>query len=283
MTAGRTCRRLPSTLTLARSTSTKASTFAAGKTDRPPSAAHLYAGHAQTPCSTARRLFLDILPPPPRTIILTTFEAHKVCDTTLNSEPHLIIATVLNASIEVEERVQSLDIREPEVSGRLLSGPTVVSRFFIPLSGECSLPTLASSSLLDQGLGLIEGPTHPVLTGPTVTGKKAMSDDGTSLPLSSPRLDPALHTNDPLDPPIHIGSHEQAWRRLIGRAVPQDELPSLIETIFSDRKTIEMVDCLQGSDTQAFIDVIDEVSHHILYPPGLVLFQPSTFCLLGAG
>ena len=69
--------------------------------------------------------------------------------------------------------------------------------------------------------------------------------------------------NDPSDPPIAFDSHEQAWQRLISRTTPQDELPSLIETIFSSRKTINMVDPLQDSDAQAFIDVIDEVRHHI--------------------
>lgn len=120
-------------------------------------------------------------------------------------------------------------------------------------ASESNLPTL-SNSLLDQDLGL------------SVTGESPMSDDGTPLPPPSPRLDPALHTNDPLDPSIPIGSHEQAWRQLISRPVPQDELPSLIEMISSDRKTIEMVDCLQGSDAQAFINVIDGVRYHTLPP-----------------
>ena len=59
-----------------------------------------------------------------------------------------------------------------------------------------------------------------------------------------------------------IDSYEQAWQRLISRAVPQDELPSLIETIFSDRRRTDMVDRLQGSDAQAFIDVVDGVCQH---------------------
>ena len=124
-------------------------------------------------------------------------------------------------------------------------------------TSEPNPPTLASNSLLSQDLGL------------SVTGERLKSNDGTSLPPPSPSLDPALHTNNPLDPSIPIGSHEQAWRRLISRAVPHDELPSLIQTIFSDRKTVEMVDYLQGGDTQAFIDVIDEVRHHIFRLRGI--------------
>jgi len=57
---------------------------------------------------------------------------------------------------------------------------------------------------------------------------------------------------------------EQAWQRLITRAVPCDELPSIIETIFSGRET-DMVDRLRGNDAQAFVDIMDEVCHHVLY------------------
>lgn len=74
-----------------------------------------------------------------------------------------------------------------------------------------------------------------------------------------PCLGPAWHTNDPLDPHIHIDSHEQALQCLINRAVSQVELPSLIEKIFSDWKVTEIVDCLQQNDMQVFIDVIDGV------------------------
>jgi len=72
--------------------------------------------------------------------------------------------------------------------------------------------------------------------------------------------------NDLPDPSIPIDSHKQAWQQLINRTIPQDELPSLIEAVFSDRKVINMVDLLQESHAQAFIDVIDGVRHH---PPEL--------------
>ena len=68
--------------------------------------------------------------------------------------------------------------------------------------------------------------------------------------------------NDLPDPSIATESHKQAWQQLINRTISQDELPSLIETIFSDRKATSMVDPLQESDAQAFIDVIDGVCHH---------------------
>ena len=86
------------------------------------------------------------------------------------------------------------------------------------------------------------------------------------LPLPSPGLDPTQYRPGPS---ITIDSEEQALQRLITRAVPRDEFPSLIETIFSGKKT-DVVDRLSGSDAQAFIDIIDEVRHHTLYSRGMV-------------
>ena len=54
-------------------------------------------------------------------------------------------------------------------------------------------------------------------------------------------------------------------QRLISRAVPPDEFPLLIETIFSGRQAANVVDSLQGSDSQAFIDVMDGVRHRPLW------------------
>ena len=104
----------------------------------------------------------------------------------------------------------------------------------------------------------------PVLIGSVIDGK-AVSDDDASLPLLSPYCDPARDTNDSTNTLTAPGySHEQAWKRLISCGVPRDELPPLIETIFSERKTTNIVDHLQGNDAQAFIDVIDEVRCHSL-------------------
>ena len=83
-----------------------------------------------------------------------------------------------------------------------------------------------------------------------------MSNGDASLLLASPGPDP---TRYPPDPPIAISSQEQAWQRFITRTVPSDELPSLIETIFSGRE----------SDAQVFIDTMDEVHHHTLYFRGM--------------
>ena len=67
------------------------------------------------------------------------------------------------------------------------------------------------------------------------------------------------------EPSIAADSYEQSWKRLLSRTVPQDELPSLIGAIFSDREAIGTVDCLRESDAQVFIDVVYEVRHYALY------------------
>jgi hypothetical protein len=68
------------------------------------------------------------------------------------------------------------------------------------------------------------------------------------------------------DPSVTLESYAQAWQRLISGAVPQDEIASLIGTILSNEKAINVVDRLQGNDVQTFIDVIDAVWHHALPP-----------------
>ena len=90
-----------------------------------------------------------------------------------------------------------------------------------------------------------------------------MADDcDAALPPSSPDLDSTRHLPGPS---IAVDPQEQAWQRLITRAVPSGELPSLIETIFSGRKS-NAVGRLRGSDAQAFIDTMDEVGHHAHSP-----------------
>jgi len=60
-------------------------------------------------------------------------------------------------------------------------------------------------------------------------------------------------------------SGEQALQRLIRGALPQGELASLIEAIFSSKKAIDMVGCLQEREAQTFIDVVHEVRCHFLF------------------
>ena len=69
----------------------------------------------------------------------------------------------------------------------------------------------------------------------------------------------------PPDPSV-LDPDDQALQHLINRTVPQSELASLIETIFSNKKVADVVDYLQGADAQTFIDVIDEVWRRTLLP-----------------
>jgi hypothetical protein len=66
----------------------------------------------------------------------------------------------------------------------------------------------------------------------------------------------------PSDLSVTLSHYDQAWQRLVSGAVPQDELASLIETIFSSEKVTDRVNRLQGNDVQTFIDVLDAVWHH---------------------
>ena len=55
-----------------------------------------------------------------------------------------------------------------------------------------------------------------------------------------------------------------ALQRLLNRAVPQDKLPSVIETIVSNLKAADIVERLRGDDPQTFADIIDEARHHTI-------------------
>ena len=114
----------------------------------------------------------------------------------------------------------------------------------------------------DDNPGPIEGAAHLMLmdidtVGTTVSGGGAPPSDANGLP----------------DPPTATDPHKQAWQQLISPTTPQDELPSLIETIFSDRKTMDMANPLRASDAQVFIDVIDGVRHHVLISGRLVGYK----------
>ena len=63
-----------------------------------------------------------------------------------------------------------------------------------------------------------------------------------------------------------LDSGEQALQCLINSAISLGELSSLIESIFSSEKTTNMVGCLQGSGTQTFVNVVDEVRYCSFIP-----------------
>ena len=59
----------------------------------------------------------------------------------------------------------------------------------------------------------------------------------------------------------------QTWQRVIGNAVPQDELASLLEAVFLKVDITDLVDHLQGKHVQTLIDVIHAVRHYTLQHP----------------
>ena len=59
--------------------------------------------------------------------------------------------------------------------------------------------------------------------------------------------------------PSYLIDAEGALRRLMDGAVPPDELSFLIETVVSNLKAAKIVQFLQGSDAQTFIDMLDRV------------------------
>ena len=62
--------------------------------------------------------------------------------------------------------------------------------------------------------------------------------------------------------PFISDSDRRALRRLVDNATPQDQLASLVETVVSNVKVVDLVKSLQGGDAQAFIDTVDEVCRH---------------------
>jgi hypothetical protein len=76
-------------------------------------------------------------------------------------------------------------------------------------------------------------------------------------------------------------SHDQTLQRLVSRTVPQNELASLVETVFSNKKVADTVDCLRGSDIQTFIDVIDEVRHRTHPSQRYLLIYPKILHFAG--
>ena len=84
-------------------------------------------------------------------------------------------------------------------------------------------------------------------------GGSGLMELGEPLPLQ------AEDTDHISEPPFIPGAREQTLRRLVNGIVPRDELPSVIESIVLNVKAAEIVKCLQRSDAQTFVDVVDKV------------------------
>ena len=135
----------------------------------------------------------------------------------------------------------------------------------------------APSLLLDDNHDLVKDAARSVPMNCSTPRGAVLGDDGTSVLLPPSRLDSEQHTNNPLHPSTTI-DYEQAWQRLTSHPVLQDELPSLIKTIFSDKRGTDMITRLSGDDAPAFLDTIDEVRYHTCRFQGRVGLLPSQPC-----
>ena len=65
---------------------------------------------------------------------------------------------------------------------------------------------------------------------------------------------------------MFVFSNPPPWKQLINPTLSENERFELIEAIFSDNDEAEVFKYLSGNGAQAFVDVIDEASVHILLP-----------------
>ena len=71
------------------------------------------------------------------------------------------------------------------------------------------------------------------------------------------------NANRPSELPLISDTVKRALQRLANRAVPPEELPSVVETIVSSVKAANIAQCLEEGDAQPFIDAIDEARHRV--------------------
>ena len=120
-------------------------------------------------------------------------------------------------------------------------------------------------------------PTHPALTDQLWTLMQCCWDQD---PHSRPEVSDALQVlliqsvSQPFQWPstreldgFLVDSSPPAWKQLISPTLAIHKRIPLIESIFSDLDEVEVVGHLRGDDAQAFVDVINEVSFHVLSPP----------------
>jgi len=125
-------------------------------------------------------------------------------------------------------------------------------------TNESIPPASTPDPFLHPNLGLIQDAALPALTDSGGTSRDAFGESDPPLPPLSE------DTNHPFKPLLVSDSDKRALQRLVSRAVPQDELPFVIESIVSNVRAADIVRCLQGSDAQAFVDVIDEVCYYAI-------------------
>ena len=61
---------------------------------------------------------------------------------------------------------------------------------------------------------------------------------------------------------VSLAITTDSWQRLINHSFSQGEIPSLLETVFWNKEPTDIIQSLQGGDTQALVDILCEVHYH---------------------
>ena len=141
-------------------------------------------------------------------------------------------------------------------------------------SDESSYQVPTLSSFLKGNPDSVEDAALPVLARSSGIDRGVIDESGPPIPPPPGDTD---HLSEPL---LILDSNRRDLQRLVSHDVPRDELPSVIKTIASSVKAADIVEYLQESDAQTFIDVMDEACHHAI--PSIRscfvdLFQPPGF------
>jgi len=141
----------------------------------------------------------------------------------------------------------------------------------------CDIPYSGVSSFMAM-LAITQGkrpqrPTHPDFTENLwALIQRCWDEDPDSRPKASEIVQALLTLLVSLilaiDPPSSLTllmfSAPPAWKRLISPTLPTNERIQLIISIFSCHDEADVFKYPSGNDAQAFVDVVDEVSVHIL-------------------
>ena len=93
--------------------------------------------------------------------------------------------------------------------------------------------------------------------------------------------DGAMSSSPTPGPSLVLDSGKRALQQLISRAVPEDQLVSLIDAIFSRGNVSDIVSYLGGNGVQSFVDAMDEVCRHASHLRQIGRLTPaSTSCVL---
>ena len=73
---------------------------------------------------------------------------------------------------------------------------------------------------------------------------------------------------------VSLAITTDSWQRLVNHSFSQGEIPSLLETAFWNKEPTDIVQSLQGGDTQALVDILCEVHYHARskFPKNMLIY-----------